>query len=195
MATPSICSIPDCGKPVHNVRGWCLAHYQRWRRHGDPLGGGRSHAPKGELPRFYREVVLQYEGDECLIWPYTRTKKGYAKLGRYDYVCRMVCEERHGPPPTQKHQAAHSCGRGEDGCVTKRHLDWKTPSANQMDRVTHGTSNRGERCGSAKLTAPQVREIRELVGKIPHREIGAMYGIEAATVYSIMSGKSWGWLA
>ena len=24
-------------------KGWCSAHYTRWRRHGDPLGGGISH--------------------------------------------------------------------------------------------------------------------------------------------------------
>ena len=32
------CTIDGCeGKPVG--RGWCSAHWQRWRNHGDPLGG------------------------------------------------------------------------------------------------------------------------------------------------------------
>ena len=32
------CTIDGCeGKPVG--RGWCSAHWQRWRRNGDPLGG------------------------------------------------------------------------------------------------------------------------------------------------------------
>jgi len=35
----AICTIQDCGSPVH-ARGLCRAHYQRHRRHGDPLGGG-----------------------------------------------------------------------------------------------------------------------------------------------------------
>lgn len=39
MATSRICSIDGCGKAAH-CRGWCPAHYQRWRSHGDPLGGG-----------------------------------------------------------------------------------------------------------------------------------------------------------
>lgn len=194
MALSPICSIPDCGKPAWNVRGWCNAHYHRWLDHGDPLGGGRSHAPKGELLRFYREVVLPYEGDECLIWPYTRTGKGYAKIGD-EYVHRLLCEERHGPPPTPGHQSAHSCGKGMSGCVTKHHLDWKTPSANQMDRVEHGTSNRGEHCGSAKLKEEQVREIRALRGEKTRRELGAIYSVNPATITSILSGKSWGWLA
>ena len=33
------CSIEDCEAP-HAARGWCNKHWLRWRRHGDPLGGG-----------------------------------------------------------------------------------------------------------------------------------------------------------
>jgi len=29
------CSVPDCGAP-HYGRGWCVAHYRRWARTGDP---------------------------------------------------------------------------------------------------------------------------------------------------------------
>lgn len=42
------CAIIDCPRPTGvpgSARGWCGAHYQRWQRHGDPLGGrtpGRS---------------------------------------------------------------------------------------------------------------------------------------------------------
>lgn len=33
-----ICTIDGCGKPVLVLeRGWCNAHYRRWKRHGDPL--------------------------------------------------------------------------------------------------------------------------------------------------------------
>lgn len=33
-----MCSIDDCGAK-HSARGWCRKHYQKWLRHGDPLGG------------------------------------------------------------------------------------------------------------------------------------------------------------
>lgn len=33
------CSIEGCDKR-HEARGWCESHYQRWKKHGDPLGGG-----------------------------------------------------------------------------------------------------------------------------------------------------------
>ncbi len=31
-----ICSIPDCGKEVR-ARGWCIKHWKRWYKSGDPL--------------------------------------------------------------------------------------------------------------------------------------------------------------
>lgn len=43
MATERLCSIPDCGKPYHS-RGWCKAHYARWRNHGSPTGKAPSWA-------------------------------------------------------------------------------------------------------------------------------------------------------
>jgi hypothetical protein len=33
------CSIGGCDTPPR-ARGWCPKHWQRWRKHGDPLGGG-----------------------------------------------------------------------------------------------------------------------------------------------------------
>jgi hypothetical protein len=33
-----ICSVECCNSKA-TCRGWCNAHYQRWRRHGDPEGG------------------------------------------------------------------------------------------------------------------------------------------------------------
>jgi hypothetical protein len=36
--TPPECTIDECTKPARG-RGWCEAHYARYRRHGDPLGG------------------------------------------------------------------------------------------------------------------------------------------------------------
>lgn len=40
MTTPSAetCIIANCGKAIF-ARGWCSAHYTRWKRHGDPLAG------------------------------------------------------------------------------------------------------------------------------------------------------------
>src|SRR5687767_14275504 len=101
MATQRICSIPDCGKK-HFGRGWCAAHWVRWQRHGDPLGGG---IPHGEAQRYFRDVVLSYDGDECLRWPYADDGKGYGVMrldGKIAYVHRRVCEYARGPAPSKK---------------------------------------------------------------------------------------------
>lgn len=131
------CTILACSDP-HYAHGFCKKHYTRLLRHGDPQAG---RTPCGDLERFYREVVLPYEGDECIAWPFSRTSSGYGKIylgGQHLIVSRLSCEEANGAPPTPEHQAAHSCGNGHLGCVTKRHLSWKTSLGNAADKKHHG---------------------------------------------------------
>lgn len=193
MATSRLCSIPDCGKP-HKGHGWCNAHYKRWLRYGDPLAGG---PPLGEPRRFYRETVLTYDGDECLIWPFGGLSCGYATLsvdGRSRLVSRLLCEEIYGPPPTPRHEAAHRCGKGHLGCVTRRHLRWATPTENQADKLLVGTDNRGSKCGTSKLTERDVIEIRSLHPALTHKEIAARFSVARTTITLILTGKNWAWL-
>jgi len=74
-----VCQIDGCnGK--HVARGWCDAHYMRWRRHGDPEAGGPPQAQRG--------VVCSIEG--CDGKHYAR---GWCKA-HYDRW------RRHGDPLT-----------------------------------------------------------------------------------------------
>lgn len=195
MATSRICSIPDCGKP-EDKRGWCSMHYQRWRKHGDPLAG-KARTSWGETERFLRDVVLTYEGDECLIWPYIKGRDGYGKIMRGKQqarVHRLVCEEVNGPPPTPAHVAAHSCGKGHLACVAKRHLSWKTIQENKDDELTHGTRKRGEQHYQAKLTENDVRVILALKGKRQGAVLAKRFGVSISLIGSIQRGKCWAWL-
>lgn len=191
MADSKLCKIEGCGKGAHR-RGWCPAHYSRWYRHGDPLGGGTA---TGEPHRFLNEVVLPYDGDECLIWPYNRSSGGYPYIWVDQaglLVTRIVCESENGPAPSATHQAAHSCGNGSAGCVTKKHLTWKTPIENTGDQVHHGTRLRGHLIHNAKLTAKDVHDIR--ASSLANAELGRKYGVSAATITRAKSGDCWGWL-
>jgi hypothetical protein len=155
----------------------------------------------GSAWHFYREAVQTCEAgpnDPCLIWPFARDEAGYGILGRgkgrTKSVSRRICEETYGLPPTPEHETAHSCGRGNDGCVTIGHLRWATRAENMADRLIHGTSNRGARHGMAKLTEADVVQIRNLCGHHFQREIAERFGIDQSTVSDIRRRKLWAWL-
>lgn len=128
-----------------------------------------------------------YDKDDCLKWPFN-LNDGYglfAHLGKQHMAHRFMCELAHGAPPTPKHYAAHSCGRGHHSCVNPRHLSWKTPSENQLDRARHGTKNGG--C-VGKLTPEQVAVIKRLKGQKTQKEIAEMFGVFRTTVSDIHRG-------
>lgn len=181
------CSVPDCDRKSR-TKGLCPKHYHRLRKHGDPLGGG---TPHGEPMSFYKDVVLRHEGNECLIWPYNKNNMGYAMLNKVGLVSRAVCEEVNGPPPTPKHEAAHSCGNGHLGCVAKKHLSWKTSKENKSDKLMHGTHLEGERHPNSKLTEEQVKEILQLKKRLPQRKIASEFGVHQTTISLIHRGVIW----
>lgn len=123
----------------------------------------------------------------CLIWPFSRSQTGYAMFGGDAVrVHRVMCEYRNGPPPTPKHQAAHSCDRGHEGCVNQWHLDWKTQSENLLDRFKNG-----ETFPKHKLTVDQAKEIRDVKGLERILDTAARFGISERNVRNIQTGKTW----
>lgn len=193
------CSVNGCNRNSHcqarGRLGYCGTHYNRFRKYGDPLK--IKTAATGELLRFYNEDVQAYEGESCLIWPYTKDGNGYGRMyidGKAVSVSRFLCRDINGEPPTEKHQAAHLCGNGHLGCVTKRHLVWKTVAENHADKVKHGTHNRGERCPVSKLTESDVVGIRALRGIEKLDEIASRYGITKSNVKAIHYRRSWAWM-
>ena len=153
---------------------------------------------RGAPAEFFENVVLTYDGEECLTWPFGCHATGYAKMGKsgeQKTVSRILCEKIYGPPPNDdKYEAAHSCGKGHLGCVNKIHLRWATPSENQMDRVVHGTSNRGERQGRHKLTTTDVLQIMSLQYNNTKTELASMFGVSYKVISDVINGKTWGWL-
>ena len=196
MAEQRLCSVGGCGKP-HYANGYCRNHNHRFKKHGDPHAG---RSGMGEPLRWLREHV-SHGSDECLTWPFARRDGTY---GRYHdpetkkqrYAHREMCRLAHGDPPSPSHEAAHSCGKGHEGCVNPQHLRWDTRKGNASDRVKHGTENRGERNGCAKLTESCVKRIRALASKSGNtqNDIAATFDISRATVSDIVRGRRWGWL-
>lgn len=188
-----LCSFPGCPnqKSKKAAKGLCSSHY--WQLHK-----GRELTPLA-----YRKYVTEdwllahvdYGGDECLIWPFGRHSDGRGGVkfrGVQQHAHRVMCKLAHGEPPTPKHEAAHSCGKGNEGCVNPRHLRWATHIENEADKVAHGTSPRGERQGSAKLTTSDVLQIRAMQGTASQAAIAAQFGVRQSTVFKIIHRQRWG---
>jgi hypothetical protein len=193
MADKRICSIEGCDKPV-KARGWCNPHWKRWNRHGDPLKGSTQ---QGAPLSFILGVPLDMENGDCIRWPYATLPNGYGHLwidGVDTLANRFMCERVNGPAPTPNHHAAHTCGKGHEGCIHPRHLEWKTPAENAADKLIHGTHGRGERCPTSKLTESQVREILALKGKMLGREVAELYGVTRWAIFDIWRRRVWAWL-
>ena len=188
------CSVEGCEKPRKSHGGrYCSMHSARHARHGDV----NALRPNKKTERFIRDVVLKYEGDGCLLWPFGDNGEGYGRMnlnGQHVQVHRVICEIVNGPPPTPIHQAAHSCGRGHLGCCSPKHLSWKTPAENAADMIVHGTVCRGERSARAKLKESDVLEIRRLAGNVPHKLIAETFNIHRKYIPALVSGKRWGHL-
>lgn len=178
-----------CGRPAKYRAAKISMHYNRLRRHGDP--NVRKKIGNGEALQWLKDK-LSYEGDECQLWPHHRGKNGYAFVrynGRAQHAARVLCEWAKGPPPFPKADAAHSCGNGNLGCCTKRHIRWATKIENSADTVRYGRSNRGERSPSHKLTEQQVRFIRRSLVK--PNILATKLHVSSSTICDVRARRTW----
>ena len=126
----------DCQKQVINhKRGFCVNHYHRWRRHGDPLKGSASW---GAGAKFLKEVINS-DTDDCIFWPYGKNGAGYGTVRKEGDRClylvhRLVCIEVHGEPTENKPLAMHECNNGHLGCCNPKHLQWGDDKDNAYER-------------------------------------------------------------
>lgn len=181
-----ICQVEGCGRPQKG-QGYCKAHWMRVRTHGDAQAG---------LPIFKKAASAwiashaTYSGDECLIWPFARTAGGRGSVTRRVVgmgkgnisASRAMCILAHGDPPTPKHVAAHTCGKGHEACVNPRHLRWATPKENAADTLRHGTRPMLVGVSSNHLTRVQIKAVRLLAEKMSVEELSRAFRVELAAV-------------
>lgn len=183
------CSVKGCDRIARRKSSgsMCEAHYQRKR------AGRDLHAPFLAKPGTGMKLVeaaLLHTGSDCLIWPLGKTKSGRAAFlvaGKMHYVSRYVCERKHGPAPSPRHEAAHKCGKGDKGCYSPNCVYWATPSENIADKVRHGTDFRGERSPNAILTDAEARQIYKAKGA--REDLAKKFGISPTTVSRIKLGQ------
>jgi hypothetical protein len=195
MTKKTGCSVHACNGR-HVARGYCGAHYRRFRLYGDPTV--KKAAASGE-PMAWLLAHATHTGDQCLVWPFGLGGPGYGRLlggvkpnGKFENLAahRVMCTLAHGEPPTAEHQAAHSCNFRK--CVNPNHLRWATHVENQHDRIAHGTSPRGERNTQAILTEEIVRKIRELAfSGTKLVALARMFDVAPSTVSHVVRRISW----
>ena len=126
------CSIDGCEKGGKIARGWCPMHYNRWRKHGDPLGGGERFATPEEAFLARTEPIVGDPG--CLIWTGATDGNGYGALrvnGRMVKAHRWAYEREHGPVPDTR-EVDHMCWNR--ACCNVDHLRLATRQQNMQNR-------------------------------------------------------------
>ena len=110
--------------------------------------------------------------------------------GQRKYIHRLVLEAFVGP--ASKGQEARHLD-GNRGNPRLDNLSWGSREENQADRVGHGTSNRGERCGAAKLTISDVDAIRSryIPRIVTQRELAREYNVGLSTINDIVHHRNW----
>jgi len=135
------CEIPDCPDP-HLARGWCLRHYARWRKYGDPLAWARAVAkPKSPSKRrtpeqrFWARVSKQEGG--CWRWTGGVDRHGSGRFCRVDKreekAHRVAYSLAHGPLVPEQ-VLANRCGT--HACVNPEH--WDVSSREDIGRRNFG---------------------------------------------------------
>lgn len=134
--------------------------------------------------KFGRPVPSELRPWRSRGYPYV-SLSGNKKIAVHAMVAETFLEAR-----PQGREVAH--GDGVRHHNADRNLRWATRRQNLADRLLHGTDNRGERHGCAKLTGPDVIAIRRRRGAGERNgALAAEFGVTPATICDITHGRSW----
>jgi hypothetical protein len=129
----------------------------------------------------------------CTLWTGCLLPKGYGQFGGTT-AHRWIYQYAHGVKLGRWEFVLHSCDNPT--CVNIDHLRSGTPKENTADMYQRGRWGRpraiGERVSTAKLTAPQVLEIRRR--RAAGEEIKTLareFGLHGHTVMNITLGRTW----
>lgn len=186
---PTPCAVSDCSDPIglHGQRGYCIAHYARLKRYGDPLGA-KPRTTQPVADRLWARTDKTGGALACWIWQGCVKRNGYGAIhvgpnrGQTDMVHRVAWSVVNGRPVPTGMEVDHRCH--QPLCVNPRHLQVVTPAQNQENLSgPRGNSRSGVR--GVHLVPKTGRWIvRVSKGGVTHR--GGTYGsIEEAEAVAI----------
>lgn len=129
----------------------------------------------------------------CLLWMGMRHVGNYGRVrlnGRLELAHRVAYQLVVGPIPAGLN-VLHRCDNPP--CCNPAHLFVGTQLDNVRDRDLKGRQAHGERSGAARLTAEQVRAIRERYAREPvgAHALAREYGVHPSVISCLVSGKTW----
>lgn len=129
----------------------------------------------------------------CWLWIGVQNGTGYGGIKmekKQKYAHRVSWESVNGPIPDEL-EIRHSCD--VRCCINPRHMSLGTALDNKRDAVSRDRHVYGERVTQARLTANQVRAIRERYaeGGESQEAIGKDYGVSQAHVGKIVNWVWW----
>ncbi len=109
-------------------------------------------------------------------------------------VHALVAEAFIGPRPKGQYVRHGSADKTDNRACN---LCYGTPAENSADALRDGTRVFGERCGTARLTAEQVRQARKLIADGPYgtqAQLARAWGVSSQVLCHAMKGRSWNWI-
>lgn len=168
--------IPPDAKPIPGFVGY-------WVTPAGTVWSTRMRRPRALVPYLshgYPRVGLLGDG--------RRTASGQLRP-RGAMVHALVLLTFVGPRPNGL-EARHLDGNRGNPALSN--LAWGTSLENANDKRRHGTAVRGERTGTAKLTAEQTAAlVRAAAGGVPQRALARRFGIGQTQVGRIIRGEAW----
>lgn len=150
------------------------------------------------LPERFWPKAQRGGAEECWPWMSVRNNNGY---GTFSMACpdgkrrmrlahRMAWEITHAITLRRGECVLHRCDNPR--CVNPNHLFIGTQGDNVRDAIVKGRMPVGEQSGQAKLTAQNVRDIREQHRTgLTRSDIARRFGVVPQTISKIVAGAIW----
>lgn len=168
-------------RDIKSFPGYQVSHIGEVRSFWRQVGGNKPVA-LCDSPKEVKQHINAKNG-----YPSVTIRSGGRNFTRT--VHSLVAEAFIGPRP----DGCEVChGDGNRLNCNYQNLRYDTPKNNQADKIAHGTTNRGSRCGTAKLDEAKVAEIRLfLADGWEQTFVAALFEVSVMTINHIARGRTW----
>ena len=192
------CEVEGCNKK-HKARGYCINHYERYKRHGDVNIVLCNRGKYKSFIESYESNVIRNDNG-CWAWKGVVSKHGYPMIyangksiraHRFSYshfveliedgliICHK-CDNTLCTRPDHLFKGTHKDNTQD--CINKNRF--KIPPDSSKVKGSHSVR--------AKLNEEQVYKIKELIRDgLTNKPIAAMFGVVHGTISLIRLNRTW----